>query len=341
VGGYAPRAREDSMRPRRLIRRALRDWRASFDLSAARDIGRPLNFTVRRRLRYAVADSSARTPLPPSERIWSPRQITVAAFLGSPLAAAWFFSRNFLACGDEVRSRRSLWVGLRFTALILAVAYLLPARFPAALVALIYTPATELYAVSCFKSAYEKHIAEGWVKGSWWSVVGVSVASCLLLIALGVTVVVSVARWTGAQIDWDLRSPPVPSTQVTVADLPHVLIELSKASRTPAYAELVFTTPDRPSRRDAIHLRLSLENGHPGVDWVLIAPRNIEDKASFVGFVSRRGYSFSERTTNGISYLRIEDGDLVQLCTDVVTKLYVRLWSEPIGLTVEGFEWVQ
>ncbi len=287
-----------------------------------------------------MADPFAPTSSRPSARIWSPRQISLAALLGSPLAAAWFFSRNFLAFGDEVRSRRSLWVGFGFTALVLAVAYLLPARFPGALIPLIYTAATELYASSCFKSSYEKHITEGWPRGSWWSVVGVSLASFLLVVALGVTAVVLVARWTGAQIDWDLRSPSVPSIQVTVADLPNVLTELARASGTPAFAELVFTTPDRPNQRDAVHLRLSLENGHLGVDWVLLARRNIEDKASFVGFVSRRGYSFSERTTNGISYLRAEDGDLIQLCTDVVTKLYARPRSEPMGLIVEGFEWV-
>jgi hypothetical protein len=35
------------MRPLRVSCRARRDWRASFDVSAACDIGRPLNFTVR------------------------------------------------------------------------------------------------------------------------------------------------------------------------------------------------------------------------------------------------------------------------------------------------------
>jgi hypothetical protein len=37
------------MRPRRMSRRARRELRASIDVSAAYDIGRPLNFTVRRR----------------------------------------------------------------------------------------------------------------------------------------------------------------------------------------------------------------------------------------------------------------------------------------------------
>ena len=49
MGGYAPRALDESVRPRRSIGRKQPDSRASFDLSAARTSGRPLNFTVRRR----------------------------------------------------------------------------------------------------------------------------------------------------------------------------------------------------------------------------------------------------------------------------------------------------
>jgi len=43
----APRALEDIVRPRRPLGRIGTDSRASFDVSAACDIGRPLNFTVR------------------------------------------------------------------------------------------------------------------------------------------------------------------------------------------------------------------------------------------------------------------------------------------------------
>jgi hypothetical protein len=129
--------------------------------------------------------------------------------------------------------------------------------------------------------------------------------------------------------------------QVTVADIPHVLDKVSTASRRPAFGEFVFTTPDRQARKDAVHLRLSVENGQPGVDWVLVAPRNIEDKDAFIAFARRRGYSLAEHRTNGVSYLRIENGDLADVCAEVVTKLYFRPRSEPMELKVEGFEWDQ
>jgi hypothetical protein len=126
-----------------------------------------------------------------------------------------------------------------------------------------------------------------------------------------------------------------------VADIPHVLQKVSTAPRTPAFAEFVFTTPDRPAEKDAVHLRLSVENGHPGIDWVLLARRNIEDKDAFVAFARRRGYSLVEGTNNGVSYLRIEDGDLARACAEVITEFYFRPRSEPMELKVEGFEWDQ
>lgn len=155
-----------------------------------------------------------------------------------------------------------------------------------------------------------------------------AIAPLIILLALAAAIVL-------------LKSRMVPSIHVTVADIPRVLAKVSTAKRTPAFAAIVFTTPDRPNPTDAVNLQFSLENGRVGFDWVLLGQRNIEDKATFVGFVTRRGYSFTERTENGVTSLRIEDGDLAELCADVVTGLYARPRSEPLDLIVEGFEWGQ
>ena len=127
--------------------------------------------------------------------------------------------------------------------------------------------------------------------------------------------------------------------QVTVADIPHVLRKVSTATRTPAVASFVFATAGRPSPKDAVNLQFSVENGRPGFNWVLLAPRNIEDETSFIAFIQRRGYTFSQRSRNGVDYLRIEDGDLALLCADVVTKFYFRPRSEAMDLVIEGFDW--
>jgi hypothetical protein len=116
--------------------------------------------------------------------VYSPRQIGVAAVLGSPLAAAWFFSRNYAALGDEPLSRRSIWLGIAATIGVGAIAYQLPAKVPNLLLPLLYCAAIEQYASWCFKAKYEKHLSEGGPKGSWWMVVWFSLVICMILVAL-------------------------------------------------------------------------------------------------------------------------------------------------------------
>jgi hypothetical protein len=84
--------------------------------------------------------------LPQTERLWSPRQIAVAAFLGSPLAAGWFLSRNYAALADESRSRRALWMGLVATALVVAIGFFLPRDFPKSVLPAAYAAAIQLHA---------------------------------------------------------------------------------------------------------------------------------------------------------------------------------------------------
>jgi len=152
----------------------------------------------------------------------------------------------------------------------------------------------------------------------------------LLIAAVVVASVVAIAL---------LKLRVVKPVRVTVADLPRILATVAASTRTPTFAAFVFTTPDQPNSRDSVNLQFSLENGRVGFDWVLLAPRNIKDKDSFVEYLQRRGHSYTERKMNGVTYLRVEDGDLVQLCSDVVTRLYARPRDQPVDMIVEGFEW--
>jgi hypothetical protein len=136
-----------------------------------------------------------------------------------------------------------------------------------------------------------------------------------------------------------VRSRVVKPIRVKIADLPRVLTAVAASTRTPAFAAFVFTTADQPDDKDAVNLQFSLENGRAGFDWVLLAPGNIKDKESFIEYVRRRGYSYSERKVNRVAYLRVEDGDLARLCSEVITGLYARPREEPFDMIVEGFEW--
>jgi hypothetical protein len=138
-------------------------------------------------------------------RFYSAGQIYLASFLGSPMAAAWFFSRNYLTMSDELQARRALWLGLAATAVAFAIAFVLPHKVPYFLWPLLYSSVVQLYAYSCFHTFYEKHIGQGGAKGSWWAVVGISLGICVALSVLAVACLISYARLTDAQIDWDPR----------------------------------------------------------------------------------------------------------------------------------------
>ena len=137
-----------------------------------------------------------------AERLWSPRQIAAAAFIGSPLAAGWFFFRNYTALGDESGARRAVWLSLVATAAILALGFVLPRGIPKEIVPAAYAFAIERYASRCFGAAYTRHTAMGGAKGSWWTVVGIGIVTLLLLIAVAVVLLYVIAWWTGSRIDW-------------------------------------------------------------------------------------------------------------------------------------------
>jgi hypothetical protein len=126
---------------------------------------------------------------------------------------------------------------------------------------------------------------------------------------------------------------------ITVAQIGAVYSGLSAAPAAPAFAIISFTTPERPHANDALDLQLFKEQGRPGFDWPLSTPRNLEDEERFLEFARSGGFLPRLMETNGIRHHRVDEGDLAQLCTGVITQLYGQPADRAIELIVEGFEW--
>jgi hypothetical protein len=124
--------------------------------------------------------------------LYSPRQIYVASFLGSPATAAWFIHRNFVILGDNSRALRTLWLGVAATVVVFVTAYYLPKRFPNVVLPLAYSFALYQYALFLFKGAYDKHLAGGGRQGSWWMVVAVSVHAILVILGIAIAIALAV-----------------------------------------------------------------------------------------------------------------------------------------------------
>ena len=120
-------------------------------------------------------------------RLYSPLQIAAAAFVGSPLAASWLFARNFSVLGDHQASRRAHVFGMLATMVVLAVAFVLPERFPAPVLPMAYTFGIRELAKQRFETVFQSHVAAGGERQSNWFVLGIALCGLALVIGFGMT----------------------------------------------------------------------------------------------------------------------------------------------------------
>lgn len=118
---------------------------------------------------------------PRAEKLYSPNQIAVAAFLGSPLAAGWLFASNYRQLGQAGKATASLIWNVAGTVGLLIIAFMLPERFPGHIIPLAYSFAILHTAKRLQGEAFADHIAAGGRLQSWWAAVGVGLL-CLVLV---------------------------------------------------------------------------------------------------------------------------------------------------------------
>jgi hypothetical protein len=123
--------------------------------------------------------------------LFTPRQIYAASFLGSPIAAAWFISRNFHALSSHDSQKKALWLGVVATVAAMIVAFILPSKTPNVVWPIAYSAAIYFYAEHLFGTAVKSHLQGGGRRGSWWHVVGVSALCFVTLLAMLVGVILT------------------------------------------------------------------------------------------------------------------------------------------------------
>ncbi len=121
---------------------------------------------------------------PPAYSLYSPGQIALASFLGAPLAACWFWSRNDLRLGQPDRARQCLIWGVVGTVAVFLVAAFLPDRFPNLVLPIGYTVGLYHAAKQRHGAIVTQHLDAGGSLGSWWEVVGLGLLSLVLLLVV-------------------------------------------------------------------------------------------------------------------------------------------------------------
>lgn len=129
-----------------------------------------------------VADAAADAAVTPvSGGLYTPGQHFVAAFIGSPIAAAWLAAANYRALGRDQDARGIILWGLVATAVVFALAMVLPDRFPNVVLPLTYCLVVRYLAKIRFGALVDAHRAAHGKIQSWWGVVGVGLLSLIII----------------------------------------------------------------------------------------------------------------------------------------------------------------
>lgn len=164
-----------------------------------------------------------------------------------------------------------------------------------------------------------------------------------IIVFLVAAIAVAVLASKSGYLAWDRGKVGLPrilkETEVRADQIPALVEAMSRGSASVRYAALMLTPEGHPGDDDAVALQISVENGKPGFDWILLSPLNIEDQEKFKAFAHAHGVGTAALSANGVSYLRAEPADLAKFTTAAITEMYHRAPDEPLKLVHEGFAW--
>jgi hypothetical protein len=152
----------------------------------------------------------------------------------------------------------------------------------------------------------------------------------LLAIAPIVVLVVAWARRFISNTDGGL---------VSVDEVPQLLSALTSTGKDGSFWVVLVPNTAREDGNFA-NLQFSIEGDRVGMDWVLLAKRNIEDQGAFTQFVAAAGATVQDITMNGVRYLRVSDGpDLAKLGQDFLQQVYHVAPEDKLQLIITDFAW--
>jgi hypothetical protein len=127
---------------------------------------------------------------------------------------------------------------------------------------------------------------------------------------------------------------------LTLRDVPKVLSALSSTGRDGHFAVFLFGPDGQPpAQMDALNIQFSIEGGRVGIDWVLLAPLNLESQSRFVEFFEKKARAVIRRENNQVKCLRVEGEGLAELMQDFLASEFKATSDQKMDLIAEGFVW--
>jgi len=158
----------------------------------------------------------------------------------------------------------------------------------------------------------------------------------LVIFAIGVMIAVWRFFATNSGIFFQTTSPDT----IAVRKIPSIVSQLRQEARNGSWVAFAFIPPNSSNiGAPEINLQYSFEDGKAGLDWVLIAPRNLQDQKKFTDAVSERNQLAMEKEMNGVRYLRVEDGDIADLGLNLLQNTFGLKNDDEIEVIADGIDW--
>jgi hypothetical protein len=128
--------------------------------------------------------------------------------------------------------------------------------------------------------------------------------------------------------------------RISLGDIPTVFGKVNAAGKDGTFAAFRFRIADETVKDTAVNVQFSVEDGRAGFDWMLTSEVNRRDRERYLALGRDLGHTVTEhKARNGCEYLRVEDGDLAELCRASIVELYRLQESTELGLVWQGFDW--
>ena len=149
-------------------------------------------------------------------KLFSNAQITVATFLGAPLAGCLLLARNHQVLGKGAAAWQPLVIGIVTTTLLVILGLLLPENVPGPGLSIGSCIGMYYYAKQWEGGAIEAHLKAGAPQGSWAAAVFIGLGCSVLLIGLLIAAVLTF-NLGAAPEEGEARDTPVARVRVSQA----------------------------------------------------------------------------------------------------------------------------
>ena len=156
-----------------------------------------------------------------------------------------------------------------------------------------------------------------------------SLISILIIIVVLFAAGLVVGKWLRS------RNKGIRTKTISLSDIGEVYRQISAQQVETSFAVFIIA-PATWDKQDTVEAQFSVEAGVTGLDWILMSEANRREKQRVIQYASGKGAQWRECEMNNWIYLRIDQGDLVELCTSLISTLY---GVEHVQLKYGGFEY--